>query len=81
MQHFFSLQTTSFGREPSPMELFVETHVRSQDRQKGGATVRGQPCSTLRGMFVQSFDFVNYYFLELNIMIFKKNLRRPIIAG
>jgi len=24
----------SLGREPSPMELFVETHVRSQDRQK-----------------------------------------------
>jgi hypothetical protein len=25
----------SLGREPSPMELFVETHVGSQDRQKG----------------------------------------------
>lgn len=25
----------SLGHEPSPMELFVETHVRSQDRQKG----------------------------------------------
>lgn len=25
----------SLGREPSPMELFVEMHVRSQDRQKG----------------------------------------------
>ncbi|KAL9391363.1 hypothetical protein Peur_015283 [Populus x canadensis] len=25
----------SLGREPSPMELFLETHVRSQDRQKG----------------------------------------------
>jgi hypothetical protein len=25
----------SLGREPSPMELFVETHVRSQDRLKG----------------------------------------------
>jgi len=35
MQPFFSLQATSLGREPSPMELFVETHVRSQDRQKG----------------------------------------------
>jgi hypothetical protein len=32
---FFSLQATSLGREPSPMELFLETHVRSQDRQKG----------------------------------------------
>jgi hypothetical protein len=35
MQSFFSLQVASLGREPSPMELFVETHVRSQDRQKG----------------------------------------------
>jgi len=25
----------SLGREPSPMELFVEMHVRSQYRQKG----------------------------------------------
>lgn len=25
----------SLGREPSPMELFVETHVRSPDHQKG----------------------------------------------
>jgi hypothetical protein len=32
---FFSLQATSFGRELSLMELFVETHVQSQDRQKG----------------------------------------------
>jgi hypothetical protein len=35
MQPFFSLQAVSLGREPSPMELFVETHVRSQNRQKG----------------------------------------------
>jgi len=32
-------------------------------------------------MFIQSFYFVSYYFLELNMMIFKKNFRRPIIAG
>ena len=48
---------------------------------KGGATVHGQLCSTLRGMFVQSFYFVTYYFLELNMMIFLKKIRRPIIAG
>jgi hypothetical protein len=36
---FFSLQATSLGREPSPMELFVETHVRSQDRNSSWATV------------------------------------------
>ncbi|KAL9342992.1 hypothetical protein Peur_063423 [Populus x canadensis] len=30
-----SNHVASLGREPSPMELFVETHVRSQDCQKG----------------------------------------------
>jgi len=25
----------SLGREPSPMELFVETYMQSQNRQKG----------------------------------------------
>jgi len=34
---------------------------------KGGAAVRGQPCSALRGMFVHSFYFVSYYFLELHL--------------
>jgi len=34
-EQFFSVQATSLGCEPSPIELFVETHVRSQDRQKG----------------------------------------------
>jgi len=29
---------------------------------KGGAAIRWQPCSTLRGMFVQTFYFVSYYF-------------------
>jgi hypothetical protein len=32
-------------------------------------------------MFVQSFYFVSYNFLELNMMILKKKFRRPIIAG
>jgi hypothetical protein len=44
------------------MELFVETHVWSQDRQKGGATVCWQPRSTLCGMFIQPFYFISYYF-------------------
>jgi len=35
LQPFFSLQAVFLGREPSPIELFVETHVRSQGRQKG----------------------------------------------
>jgi len=28
-------KATSLGREPSPIELFVETHVQSKDCQKG----------------------------------------------
>jgi hypothetical protein len=48
---------------------------------KGGATVCGQPCITFHGMFVQAFYFVSYYFLELNMIIFLKKFRRPIIAG
>jgi hypothetical protein len=32
-------------------------------------------------MFVHSFYFVSYYFLELHLMIFFKIFRRPIIAG
>jgi len=33
--NFFFLQARSLGREPSPMELFVKTHVQSEDDQKG----------------------------------------------
>jgi len=35
VHHFFFLQATSLGRQLSPMELFVEMHVRSEDHQKG----------------------------------------------
>jgi hypothetical protein len=48
---------------------------------KGGATVRRQPRSTLRGMFIQPFSFVSYYFLKLNLMISFLIFRRHIIAG
>jgi len=37
---------------------------------KMGAVVRGQSYSTLHGMFVHSFYFASYYFLELHLMIF-----------
>jgi hypothetical protein len=37
--------------------------ARAESRPlKGGTTVCWQPCSTLRGMFVQPFYFVSYYF-------------------
>jgi hypothetical protein len=80
LQHFFLLQATSLRREPSPTELFIETHVRSEDRQRGGAIVHRQPHLTLCGMFVQPFYFVSYYFLELNMMISFLIFRRHIIV-
>jgi hypothetical protein len=44
--------------------------------QKKSATVRGQPCSAFHGMFVQSFYFVSYYFLKLNMRIFLKKFQK-----
>jgi len=34
------LQATALRSEPSPMKLFVETHLRSDDRKEKGAAVR-----------------------------------------
>jgi hypothetical protein len=44
--------------------------------QKKSAAVRGQPCSAFHGMFVQSFYFVSYYFLKLNMRIFLKKFQK-----
>jgi len=48
---------------------------------KGGPTVHHQPRSTHRGMFVQPFYFVSYYFFELNMMISFLIFKRHIIVG
>ena len=48
---------------------------------KGGVTVRRQLHSTLRGMFVQPFSFVSYYFLELNLIISFLIFKRHIIVS
>jgi hypothetical protein len=41
----------------------VRGDTRAESRPlKGGTAVRWQPCLTLRGMFVQPFYFVSYYF-------------------
>ena len=42
---------------------------------KRGAAVCGQPCSALCGMFIHSFYFISYYFLELHMMIFLKKFQ------
>jgi len=56
--------------------------ARAESRPpKGGTTVRWQPCSTLRGMFVQPFYFVSYYFYWIEYDDYFFIFRRPIIAG
>jgi len=74
LQHFFQTSYVSWTwAEPNGA---VYRDARAEWRPpKGGATVREQPCSTLHGMFVQSFYFVSYYFLELNMMIFLKKFQ------
>jgi hypothetical protein len=44
------------------MELFVETHVWSQNCQKGAQQFVDNHAQHLCGMFVQPFYFVSYYF-------------------
>jgi hypothetical protein len=48
---------------------------------KRGVTVHRQPRLALRGMFIQPFYFICYYFLELNMMIFFLIFRRHIIIS
>ena len=57
------------------LQPFFSLQATSFGPPKGDATVCGQPCLTLRCMFVQSFYFVSYYFLELNMMIFFFNFQ------
>ena len=63
------------------MELFVEMHVRSQDRQKG---VQQFIDNHAQHFVVCSFNhFISQViiFIELNMMISFFIFRRPIIAG
>jgi len=64
-----------------PNEAFCRDARAEWRPRKDGVRVRWQPCSTLRGMFVQLFSFVSYYFLELNLMISFLIFRRYIIIG
>jgi hypothetical protein len=63
------------------MELFVETHMRSEDRQKGVQQFVDNHAQHFVICSFNHFYFVSYYFLELNMMIFFLIFRRPIIAG
>jgi hypothetical protein len=63
------------------MKLFVETHVRSQDRQKG---VQQFIDNRAQHFVVCSFNhFISQViiFIELNMMISFFIFRRPIIVG
>ena len=70
----------SLACESSPIELFVETHMRSED-------AKGRCNSSLTTVLNTSWYvrstiyFVSYYFLELNMMISFLIFRRHIIAG
>ena len=64
------MQATTLEQEPSPMELFVETHVRSDDRQKGCSGSSTTELNTLWYVGFQSFFFLSYYLLEFDDFIF-----------
>jgi hypothetical protein len=67
--NIFLLQAMVFGHEPSLIELFVETHVWSDDHQK-----RVQQFVNSRAQYFVvcwlSIFFLSYYFLEFNEFIF-----------
>jgi hypothetical protein len=52
------------------MELFVETHVRSDDRQKGCSGSSTTELNTLWYVGFQPFFFLSYYLLEFDDFIF-----------
>jgi len=70
----------SLGRELSPMELFVETHMRSEDRQKGVQQFvdnRAQHFMVSSTILFRKLLF--FFWIEYDDFFFIS--RRPIIAG
>ena len=58
------------GREPSPMKLFVETHVQSDDHKKRCSSSLTIELNTLLYIGFQPFSFLCFYFLEFDDFIF-----------
>jgi hypothetical protein len=58
-----------FGRKPSSMELFIETHVRSDDRQKGMLEFMDNRAQHFVVCWFSTI-FLSYYFLEFDEFIF-----------
>jgi hypothetical protein len=52
------------------MELFVETHVRNEDRQKGVEQFIDSQDQLFVVRFFQKFSFLSYYFLKFDDFIF-----------
>jgi hypothetical protein len=70
-QYFFILQATALGCESSPMKLFVEMHMRSDNRQKMVQQfIDNQAQHFVVRWFWTIFFFLSYYFLEFDDFIF-----------
>jgi hypothetical protein len=63
------------------MKMFVETHVRSQDRQKGVQQFIDNRAQHFVVCSFNHFILQVIIFIELNMMISFFIFRRPIIAG
>ena len=80
LQHFFSYRLRLLDVSGAQWSCLWRCACRVKTA-KGSATVHRQPRSTHRGMFVQPFYFVSYYFLELNMMIYFLIFKRHIIVS
>jgi hypothetical protein len=80
LQHFFSYRLRLLNVSQGQWAFCGDAHAKWRPPE-GGATIRRQSRSTLRGMFVQPLSFVSYYFLELNLMMTFLIFRRHIIVG
>jgi hypothetical protein len=59
-----------FGHEPSLIELFVKTHVWSDDRQKRMQQFVNSRAQYFVVCWFSIIFFLSYYFLEFNEFIF-----------
>ena len=68
--NIFILQTTILGYEPNSMELFVETHMRSHDRQKKVQQFVDSQAQHFVVCWFSTIFFFSYYLLEFDEFIF-----------
>ena len=64
------MQATFLGRESSPMEFFVGTHVRSDDRQKKVQQFVDSRAQHFMVCWFSTFFFLSYYLFEFDEFIF-----------